>query len=61
MPGPGSGNHRLFYHHPEIGPSFIHKLYGEMDVTLFRDYRQGPDWLAVGKFGDLFFLRTSMS
>ena len=21
-----------------------------MDVTLFRDYRQGPDWLAVGKF-----------
>ena len=50
MPGPGSGNHRLFYHHPEIGPSFIRKLYGEMDVTLFRDYRQGPDWLAVGKF-----------
>src|SRR4249920_3165975 len=54
MPGPGSGNHRLFYHHPEIGPSFIRKLYGEMDVTLFRDYRQGPDWLAVGKFAICF-------
>jgi len=54
MPGPGSGNHRLFYHHPEIGPSFIRKLYSEMDVTLFRDYRQGPDWLAVGKFAICF-------
>jgi iron(III) transport system substrate-binding protein len=54
MPGPGSGNHRLFYHHPEIGPSFIRKLYGEMDTTLFRDYRQGPDWLAVGKFAICF-------
>ena len=54
VPGPGSGNRRLFYHHPEIGPSFIRKLYGEMDVTLFRDYRQGPDWLAVGKFAICF-------
>src|SRR5512145_584949 len=38
VPGPGSGNARLFYHHPDIGPSFIRKLFGEMDVTLFRDY-----------------------
>ncbi|MGH7811818.1 MAG: ABC transporter substrate-binding protein, partial [Candidatus Binatia bacterium] len=45
-PGPGSGNARLFYHLPDVGPSFIRKLYGEMDVTLFRDYRQGTDWLA---------------
>ena len=54
VPGPGSGNHRLFYYHPEIGPSFIRKLFGEMDVTLFRDYRQGPDWLAVGKYAICF-------
>ena len=39
---------------PRFGPSFIRKLYGEMDVTLFRDYRQGPDWLAVGKFAICF-------
>ena len=54
-PGPGSGNARLFYYHPELGPSFIRKLFGEMDLTLFRDYRQGPDWLAVGKYSMCFF------
>jgi iron(III) transport system substrate-binding protein len=54
-PGPGSGNARLFYYHPELGPSFIRKMFGEMDITLFRDYRQGPDWLAVGKFAICFF------
>jgi hypothetical protein len=26
-----------------------------MDVTLFRDFRQGPDWLATGKFSICFF------
>lgn len=54
-PGPGSGNARLFYHHPELGAPFIRKLFGEMDITLFRDYRQGPDWLAVGKYAICFF------
>jgi ABC-type Fe3+ transport system substrate-binding protein len=60
-PGPGSGNARLFYHHPEIGPSFVRKLFGEMDVTLFRDYRQGPDWLAVGKYAICFFCDVDVS
>src|SRR5262245_43738474 len=45
--GPGAGNTRFFYYHPELGPSFIRRLFGEMDVTLFRDFRQGPDWLAT--------------
>jgi ABC-type uncharacterized transport system YnjBCD substrate-binding protein len=40
---------RFFYRHPAIGPAFIKKLFGEMDVTLFRDFRQGIDWLATGK------------
>ena len=53
--GPGAGNTRFFYHHPELGPSFIRKLFGEMDATLFRDFRQGPDWLATGKFAICFF------
>jgi ABC-type Fe3+ transport system substrate-binding protein len=60
-PGPGSGNARLFYYHPEIGSSFIKKLFGEMDVTLFRDYRQGPDWLAVGKYSICFFCDVDVS
>jgi iron(III) transport system substrate-binding protein len=53
--GPGAGNTRFFYHHPDLGPAFIRKLFGEMDVTLFRDFRQGPDWLATGKFAICFF------
>ena len=53
--GPGAGNTRFFYYHPELGPPFIKRLFGEMDVTLFRDFRQGPDWLATGKFAICFF------
>jgi iron(III) transport system substrate-binding protein len=53
--GPGAGNTRFFYYHPDLGPSFIRKLFGEMDATLFRDFRQGPDWLATGKFAICFF------
>jgi iron(III) transport system substrate-binding protein len=53
--GPGAGNTRFFYYHPELGPAFIKKLFGEMDISLFRDFRQGPDWLAAGKFAICFF------
>jgi iron(III) transport system substrate-binding protein len=61
VPGPGSGNARLFYYLPDVGPAFIKKLYGEMDVTLFRDYRQGADWLAVGKAAICFFCEADIS
>jgi iron(III) transport system substrate-binding protein len=53
--GPGAGNTRFFYYHPELGSSYIRKLFGEMEVTLFRDFRQGPDWLATGKYAICFF------
>jgi iron(III) transport system substrate-binding protein len=53
--GPGAGNTRFFYYHQELGPPFIKRLFGETDVTLFRDFRQGPDWLATGKFAICFF------
>ncbi len=53
--GPGAGNTRFFYYQPELGPAFIKKLFGETDLTLFRDFRQGPDWLATGKFAICFF------
>jgi iron(III) transport system substrate-binding protein len=59
--GPGSGNARLFYYLSDVGPSFIKKLYGEMDTTLFRDYRQGTDWLAVGKAAICFFCEADVS
>jgi ABC-type Fe3+ transport system substrate-binding protein len=53
--GPGAGNTRFFYYHADLGPPFIRKLFGEMDATLFRDFRQGPDWLATGKYAICFF------
>ncbi len=59
--GTGSGNARLFYYLPDVGPSYIRKLYGEMDVTLFRDYRQGSDWLATGKAAICFFCEADVS
>lgn len=60
-PGPGSGNMRFFYHHPAIGPDFIKKLFGEMEIALFRDFRQGPDWLAAGKFALCFFCDVELA
>jgi iron(III) transport system substrate-binding protein len=40
----------FFYYHPTLGPDFMRRLYGEMGVTIARDYRQPIDWLAAGKF-----------
>jgi iron(III) transport system substrate-binding protein len=40
----------FFYYHANLGPEFIKKLYGEMEVSIARDYRQPVDWLAAGKF-----------
>lgn len=47
--GAGTTSIFFFYHSP-LGPNFMRRLYGEMDVTLARDYRQSTDWLARGKF-----------
>ena len=54
-PGTGGGAMRFLYHNPKLGPKFIRQLFGEMDVTLFRDYRQGTNWLATGKYPICFF------
>lgn len=40
---------QFLYYHPEIGPEWIKKVYGTMDVT-FGDRRLIVDWLAKGKF-----------
>src|SRR5258706_8098022 len=54
-PGPGNAPMRFFYYHPAIGPAFIKRLFGEMDATLFRDFRQSVDWLGGGKYSLCFF------
>jgi iron(III) transport system substrate-binding protein len=48
--GTGSANTRGFYYNPKLGPEFLRRLYSETDITLFRDARQGVDWLVTGKF-----------
>src|SRR5262245_32439100 len=53
--GAGTGNTPFFSYPPDLGPAFGKLIFREMDVTLFRDFRQGPDWLATGKFAICFF------
>ncbi|HWP60883.1 MAG TPA: hypothetical protein VNL14_23510 [Candidatus Acidoferrales bacterium] len=56
-PGQGSTALTYVYHHPQLGPKFLERLYREMEPVLFRDLRQGTDWLAQGKFPLCFLCR----
>ncbi len=47
----------FMYHHPQVGPKFLDRLYGDMDLNYFTDFRQGTDWLAAGKFAICFLCR----
>lgn len=47
---------RFFYNHPDLGPEFIRRFFGEMNPTLTRDNRLMLDWLAVGRFTFGFFI-----
>lgn len=49
-PGVGSPSVVRFYHHAQLGPEFVRRLFTEMDVTVSQDRRQSSDWLASGKF-----------
>jgi ABC-type Fe3+ transport system substrate-binding protein len=48
--GPVATPLRFIYYHQELGPEFLKRLLGEMDLVLSRDLRQISDWLATGKF-----------
>ena len=54
-PGTGGSAIRLFYYNPEIGPEFVKRLFSDTDITIFRERRQGLDWLATGKFAICFW------
>jgi ABC-type Fe3+ transport system substrate-binding protein len=47
---------RFLYNHPNLGPEFVRRFFGEMDITFSRDDRQMIDWLAAGKFHIAFFV-----
>jgi len=53
--GTGGGLIKFLYLHPNLGPNFLKKLFGEMDVTLSRDMRQMIDWLGQGRFAIALF------
>ncbi len=53
---------RFFYHHHELGPDFIRRLFSETEITLTRSNRQGIDWLSVGKFHEgLVLVRVQLA
>jgi iron(III) transport system substrate-binding protein len=41
---------QFFYYSPEIGPEFLKKFFGGMEITYAKNFRQMTDWLAQGKF-----------
>ena len=47
---------RFLYNHPDLGPEFIKRFFGEMEITYSRDERQMIDWLGAGKFQIAFFV-----
>jgi iron(III) transport system substrate-binding protein len=57
--GPTQGSTALtyVYHHPQLGPKFLEKIYRDMEPTFFRDLRQGTDWLSSGKYPLCFLCR----
>jgi len=51
---------QFYYYSPEIGPEFMRKFFGGMDITYVKDFRQMTDWLARGKFAICMGCKDSM-
>jgi iron(III) transport system substrate-binding protein len=60
-PGFGASELRYLYYHPELGPEFIRRLFGEMEPVLSREHQQAIDWVAVGKFALCVFCRDGFA
>ena len=45
----------FLYYNPKLGPKFIQKLFGEMEIAIAADRRQIRDWLATGKYALALF------
>lgn len=48
--GPINSAQIFFYKHPDLGPEFLKRLYGETNMTIVRADEQLMDWLSIGKF-----------
>jgi iron(III) transport system substrate-binding protein len=54
------GTMQFFYYNPELGPEFIKKFFGTMDIQFARNFRQMTDWLAQGRYAICFGCKDSM-
>ncbi len=59
QPGPGSDALRFIYHHPDLGPKFLDRLFSEMDIVLLSNQSQIMDWLGHGRFPMALFLPSA--
>ena len=48
--GPINSAQILFYKHPDLGPEFLKRLYGETGMAIVRSDEQLMDWLSTGKY-----------
>ncbi len=51
----------FMYHHPQIGPKFLERFYGDMELTYFSDFRlsSGNGLARCGKISALFPLQIA--
>jgi len=54
------GTMQFFYYSPQLGPEFIRKFFGTMDIQFSRNFRQMTDWLAQGRYAICFGCKDSM-
>ena len=60
-PGFGASELRYLYYHPELGPEFIRRLFGEMDAVLSREHQQAINWVGAGKVTLCVFCRDGFA
>jgi iron(III) transport system substrate-binding protein len=51
---------QFYYYSPEVGPEFLRKFFGGMEITYSKNFRQMTDWLAQGKFAICMGCKDSM-
>jgi iron(III) transport system substrate-binding protein len=56
--GEGRNGSRFLYYNPDLGPQYLRRLFGEMDLVFSRDYRQATDWLAQKRYAIFLFSQT---
>jgi iron(III) transport system substrate-binding protein len=51
---------QFYYYNPDIGPEFLKKFFGTMDIQYAKNFRQMTDWLAQGRYAICSGCKDSM-